>query len=289
MQINDKTKKALNVVLNVVTILIVAFSVFMMIFTVFTVTTVDKNDRDIFGIRFYIVQTDSMSKSDKNADLDVHFDAGDIILVKDIKDKRALEPGDIISFISVNPDSYGETITHMIKSVIKNEDDVTVGYNTYGTHTGTEDAKPVELGYIIGEYAGKLPGVGKFFAFVKSTPGYIVCILLPFLLLILYNGVNCIRLFRQYKREQNAEIEAERAQIAVEREQNAQMFRELMALKAQLAAQGGDAEVDKNDPETDTSNVIEENPSEKQSDSEEKTEKNSDLEEKSEENDLENS
>ena len=66
--------------------------------------------------------------------------------------------------------------------------------------------------------------------------------MIPFLLLILYNGVNVIVLFRRYKREQNAVIEAERAEIAAERKQNEDMMRELLALKAQLEQQSrGDA------------------------------------------------
>ena len=51
--------------------------------------------------------------------------------------------------------------------------------------------------------------------------------------------LNCIRLFRQYKKEQTAEIQAERDQIEAERQQNAEMFKELLALKEQLAKQQG--------------------------------------------------
>ncbi len=234
MQLNDKTKKIFDISLRVLTALIVAFTVFMMVFTIFTVTTVDKNDRSILGVRFYIVQTDSMSKSENNKDMDVHFNAGDIVLIKNVDDPTALSEGDIIAFLSTNTDNYGETITHMIKTVRK-ENGVTIGYDTYGTNTGTVDEKMVKPEYVIGEYAGKLPWLGHFFAFTKSNMGYVVCILVPFLLLILYNVLNVIRLSRQYKREQNAEIEAERAAIAEERAQNAEILKELQELKAQLA------------------------------------------------------
>ena len=234
---NENAKRIFNVVLKVVTWALIAFTVFMVVFTVFTVLTVDKNERSVFGIRFYIVKTDSMSESEENADLDVHFNAGDIILIKNVEDKTALDSGDIIAFLSANSESYGETITHMIRERRESQNGKLLGYVTYGTNTGTNDEALVEPDYIIGEYAGKLPGVGNFFAFVKSTPGYIICILIPFLLLILYNGVNFVRLFRQYRKEQNAEIEAERAEIAEERRQNAEMLRELQELKAQLNRQ----------------------------------------------------
>ena len=232
-------QKIMNIVIKVATLLLVAFTVFMMIFTIFTVATVDKNDRSVFGTRFYIVQTDSMSPSENNKDMDIHFNAGDIVLIKNVKDPKALEAGDVISFISQNEVSFGETVTHMIREVKKTEDGRVIGYVTFGTNTGTNDEALVEPNYVLGKYAGKLPGVGRFFAFVKSTPGYIVCILVPFLLLILYNGVNVIRLFRQYKREQTEAMQVERDQIEQDRAETQRMMQELLALKAQLEQSGG--------------------------------------------------
>ena len=236
---NTTAKKILNIALKVVTWLLVAFTVFMMIFTIVTVTTVDRNDRSIFGVKFYIVQTDSMSLSENNKDADVHFNAGDIVIIKNVEDPRALQAGDVIAFMSTNSVSYGETVTHMIHEVKKTEDGKVLGYVTYGTNTGTDDEALVEPEYVLGAYSGKLPGVGNFFAFVKSTPGYIVCILVPFLLLILYNGVNVIRLFRKYKREQMEAMQAEKDKLEAERAENQRMMQELLALKAQLDKKEG--------------------------------------------------
>lgn len=236
----NTAKKILNIALKAVTWLLVAFTVFMMIFTVVTVTTVDKNDRSIFGVKFYIVQTDSMSLSENNKDMDVHFNAGDIVLIKNVKDASGLQAGDIIAFLSTNSQSYGETVTHMIREVKRTEDGKVLGYVTFGTNTGVDDEALVEPEYVLGVYTGKLAGVGEFFAYVKTTPGYIVCILVPFLLLILYNGVNVIRLFRKYKREQMEEMQAEKDKLEAERAENQRMMQELMALKAQLEQKDGE-------------------------------------------------
>ena len=244
------TKKILNIVIKIAAWLLVAFTVSMMIFTIVTVSTVDKNDRSIFGYKFYIVQTDSMSLSENNKDMDVHFNAGDIVIIEEVDDPTALQAGDIISFMSSNEDSFGETITHMIREVEYAKDGSVVGYVTFGTNTGTNDEALVEPSYILGSYSGKLPGLGNFFAFIKSTPGYIICILVPFLLLILYNGVNVIRLFIRYKKEQKAIIDAERAEIAAERKQNEDMMKELMALKARLEQE---ASASPKDPAEDSS------------------------------------
>ena len=237
----NTTKKVMNIALKVVTWLLVAFTVFMMIFTLVTVTTVDKNDRSIFGVRFYIVTSNSMKLSENNKDMDVHFNAGDIVIIKNVDDPRSLQAGDIIAFMSTNDVSYGETVTHMIREVKKTDDGKVLGYVTFGTNTGDNDEALVEPEYILGAYTGKLPALGNFFAFVKSTPGYIVCILVPFLLLILYNGVNVIRLFRKYKREQMEAMQAEKDKLEAERAENQRMMQELLALKAQLDKQGSEA------------------------------------------------
>lgn len=257
---NEKTKKILDIAMKVATWVLIAFTVFMMVFTIVTVSTVDRNDRSIFGVRFYIVRTDSMSKSDKNADLDVHFDAGDIIITKKVKKFSDLKEGDIISFMSTNSDSYGETITHMIREV-KREDGKLVGYVTYGTNTGVNDEAIVEPEYVLGVYSGKLPIVGKFFAFLKTTAGYIVCILIPFLLLILHYGVNVIKAFKEYKKEQNRALDEEKAAIEEERRQNAEILLELKALKEEMERRKSEnSEPSVNAPSPETADATEKAP-----------------------------
>ena len=233
----ETTKKALGTVSKVLTWILIILTVFMMIFTIFSVLTFDRNDRNLFGIRFYIVLTDSMSPSENNKDDDVHFNAGDIVLIKNTENARDLEPGDVIAFISQNSSSYGETITHMIRERKHTEDGKLLGYVTYGTNTGTDDEALVEPEYVLGTYVGKLPKLGKFFEFIKTKNGYFFCILIPFLLLIVLQGANTVKLFRQYKKEERADIDAEREQIAKEREESAAMLRELQALKEQLENQ----------------------------------------------------
>ena len=223
-------KKVLNVLKNIVVWLVVAIAVFMMIFTVVSVQTFDRNDRSIFGLKVFVVQSDSMRATD--------FSKGDIVLVKDISDaeKAQLEAGNIITFISLNPGSVGETVTHKIRKVTTN-DDGEPGFVTYGTTTDTDDATIVTYGYIVGKYTGHVPKIGYFFLFLKTTPGYIVCIFVPFLLLILYHGVNVIRLFRRYKNEQTREMEAERQKLEEERRQSLEMMAQLQALQEKLEKQ----------------------------------------------------
>lgn len=220
-------KKTLNAIKNVFVWLMVILAVCMMIFTVISANTFGRNDRSLFGYKFFIVLSDSMSKTD--------FDAGDLVLVKEV-DPSTLKEGDIIAYTSQNSQNFGETVTHKIRKLTTDANGE-AGFITYGTTTDTDDETVVTYPYVLGKYKMNIPKVGKFFMFLKTTPGYIVCILIPFLLLILIQGLNCIRLFRRYKLEEMAEMKEERAKIEAERAESKKMMEELAALKAQLAQQ----------------------------------------------------
>ena len=251
MAAKETAKKVVNIAFKVLTCIIFAITLFMMVFTIISVNTLgNKNGGNLFGFKFFIVLSDSMSLSEINKDEPVHFNAGDIVIIRASDDVTAIEDGTIISFISQNSENYGETVTHKIREKKLDKDGELIGYVTYGTNKGKNDEKVVEPEYILGTYSGQVPKVGHFFQFMKTTPGYVVCFLLPFLLLIMSQGITCVRLFRRYKREQMEEMEKERAIIEDERRQAADMMRELQALKAQLAQQSAAADSEKAAEET---------------------------------------
>ena len=134
-------KKALKIIKNTFVWLVIALAVFMMIFTVVSVTTFNRNDRDLFGYKAYIVNTDSMAKTD--------FNAGDLIFVKEV-DPSTLNEGDIITYISQNTESFGETITHKIRRRTTDAEG-NPGFITYGTTTDTDDTTVVTYPYILGK------------------------------------------------------------------------------------------------------------------------------------------
>lgn len=207
--------------------LVVLLAVSMMIFTIVSVTTFNRNDRDLFGYKMYIVNSDSMSATD--------FNAGDLILVKEVEPAR-LKEGDIISFMSQDTDNFGETITHKIRKLTTDAEG-NPGFITYGTTTDTDDETIVTYPYVLGQYQSHIPALGTFFNFLKTTPGYFVCIFIPFMLIIIYEGVKFFNLFRRYKKEQMEEMQAEKEKIEAEKAENAKMLEELRALKAQMEGQ----------------------------------------------------
>ena len=216
-------KKVLRIIKNIFTGLMVVLAIVMMLFTMISIIF-NSTDKSILGYKAYIVLSDSMSKTD--------FDAGDLIIVKEV-DSSTLQEGDIIAYISQNSESYGEVITHKIRS-LTNDNNNEPGFITYGTTTDTNDSTIVTYPYVLGKYSFHIPKLGTFFNYLKTTPGYITCILIPFLTLIIIEIINSVHLFNKYKLEQRKEIEKEKQDIEKQKQKTMAMLKQLQALKTEL-------------------------------------------------------
>ena len=222
-------KKTWNIIKKVIVWMIVVFSVGMMAFTIISVTTFDRADRSVFGYSAFIVLSDSMKATD--------FDAGDLVIIKQT-DPSTLKEGDIISFQSPDEANYGEIVTHKIREVTTDEDG-NPGFVTYGTTTDSNDQGIVTYNLVIGKYKGHIPNVGTFFQFLKTVPGYFICIFTPFFILILVQARNSIKLFRKYKKEQVEEIQKEKKELEEERLKSQEMMAQLMRMQQQMGQNGG--------------------------------------------------
>lgn len=218
-------KKTLKIITTVFLWTFIVATVGVMIFTIISVNTFDQKDRSFLGYQFFIVKSDSMSATD--------FSAGDVVFTEKV-DTETLKEGDIIAFVSRNSSSVGEIVTHKIRKITKDHNGEPA-FITFGTTTNKNDESIVTSSYVVGKYVGRIPEVGKIFKYIKTVPGYILCIFTPFFLLILYHEFECVRLFRKYKREQEEILKQEREKIEEER-------RELLALKGIDANEGQQSE-----------------------------------------------
>ncbi len=219
-------KKTLKIFKNIIVWGLVLFAVLMMCFTILTATVANPNGGWLMGHKMYIVLSDSMKKTD--------FDAGALIFINDTPFSE-LKEGDVITFRSPSPENENEIVTHKIRQKVLMENGESA-FVTYGTFTEKNDTVAVDEFHYIGKYTWSIPWLGYAFEFLKSTPGYFVCIFIPFALLIIIQALNCVKLFRRYKAEQLAELKAERDLIEEERQKNQDMLNELKALKEQLSA-----------------------------------------------------
>ena len=222
-------KKTLKIIGNVLTVIIVVIAIAMTVLTIFSMVMGKEGAVNIFGVKGYIVQSDSMRPE---------FAAGDVIFSSDV-DVEELAPGDIITFVSRDKASYGQTITHCIRQVIT--DDGELAFITYGVATGVNDETPVAANDVLGRYSFRIAGLGRFFEFLKSVPGYICCILLPFLIVIGLQIYNIVGVVRAGKAEKLQQEEEERSKVR-------RLEEELARLRSQISENGSQSDAEASQP-----------------------------------------
>lgn len=165
------------------------------------------NEKEVPSIGGYfplIVLTDSMYPE---------IESGDLIINNTI-DADDVKEGDVISFY--DPQGNGTTIvTHRVVEVV--EDNGELFFRTRGDNNNTEDKELVPADDLVGIYKSRIPGAGNVAMFMQSTPGLIICVVLPIILFIAYDLIRR----KSYEKNQQkdtaallAELEALRAEKA---------------------------------------------------------------------------
>ena len=148
-----------------------------------------------------IVLTDSMYPEIKS---------GDLIICNTTEPQRIIE-GDVISFF--DPMGSGTAVvTHRVLEVI--EEDGELSFRTKGDNNNAEDQVLVPQDNLVGIYRSRIPALGNVAMFMQTTPGLILCVVCPVLLLV---GFDMLRRRKYEKAKQQdtdallAELEALRA------------------------------------------------------------------------------
>ncbi len=143
-----------------------------------------------------IVLTDSMYPNIKSGDLIICHTA----------DPESIEPGDVISFF--DPEGNGTSIvTHRVVEITS--DNGELAYKTKGDANNTGDASPVPASKLVGVYKTRLAGAGNIAMFMQTTPGLLICVLLPLLLLVGYDTIRR----RKYNSKHKADTDALMAEL----------------------------------------------------------------------------
>jgi signal peptidase len=145
----------------------------------------------IGGYSPLIVLTDSMYPGIKS---------GDLIIVK-AADAEDVKVGDVIAFF--DPDGSGTSVlTHRVVELVT--ENGTLHFRTKGDANNAEDPSLAPAENLIGVYQSKINGAGNVAMFLQSTPGLIVCIGVPLVLLV---GVELLRR-KKYDKARNEDTEA---------------------------------------------------------------------------------
>ena len=139
-----------------------------------------------FGWKPFIVLSGSM---------ETEIDAGDVAVVRET-DTASLKKGDIIAFKS------GEiVITHRIYDIIQEEGETR--YITKGDNNNAEDNGYVLPEQIEGVYQFKISRLGNLAMFIQTPIGMIVCLSVPFIILVLVQIVDSKRNQKYIKEKGN--------------------------------------------------------------------------------------
>ena len=204
-----KTSKALTITGIVLCVILVP--ILIVNCTLILKSFINKDEVPDFGGLFpMIVLTESMYPDIKSGDL--------IFCLTTTVDK--VEVGDVITFFDPAGND-GSVVTHKVIEKIT-EDDGSISFRTKGINNNTEDRLPVDEEHLIGRYTGvRVPGAGKIALFMQSTYGLIVCVFVPFALIVGYD------ILRRRKSEKN------------QNENVAALIAELESLREKQNAEGG--------------------------------------------------
>lgn len=206
-------KKTVNRIVNVIVIVIFAI---VLLITIGIFTSRGKGYTNLFGTAMVAVRTDSMEGDNKDS-----FNKGDLLFVRILKsdeEKKALKVGDIITFYDQNMD--GQLNTHRIVSEYAADGIKPEGYHTKGDKAleGTHDGQEITAKMIVGVYEGRRVGwLGSVALFFQSSTGFLVCVVLPALLLVAYCVYDVVKNVRERNREKlAASVESEKERMRAE-------------------------------------------------------------------------
>lgn len=110
----------------------------------------------------------------------------DAILIKR-EDNDSYKVGDIISFSSSDDNYKGLTVTHRIVSKNKNDFNNS-SYITKGDNNPIQDRNSVMTSDIYGKVMFIIPKFGQLQKFLSKPSNFIICILVPVLIVLVYDG-----------------------------------------------------------------------------------------------------
>lgn len=143
------------------------------------------------------------------------IESGDLIICHTAEPEE-IEVGDVIAFF--DPAGNGSSIvTHRVLEVTPE------GWRTKGDNNNTEDRLPVQPEDLVAVYEGtRIAGAGNVALFMQTTPGLIVCVVLPLMVLVGYDAIRR-RMYEKANKDDTAalmaELEALRAMKAEQEQQ----------------------------------------------------------------------
>lgn len=209
-----KWKKIVNIIVNVI------FDIFIVLLLCFAISNIASKSKkslsNIFGIGFLNVISDSMDGNKEDS-----FKVGDLLFVNIASKKEINNLKPEKDIIVVWDGGSKMLITHRLVDIIENPDGtksfITQGDKVEVTNPSADYVKgsgnfylteKYEAKDILAIYTGKAKNVGNALAFLKSSKGFGLCIVLPTAILLFYEGFILVKnLLELNKKKLEKELE----------------------------------------------------------------------------------
>lgn len=194
INISEKNKKIINIVLTVLQIVLVLLAVTA---SIIIIANPSSNTIGKTSTRLLPVLSDSMDGPHKDS-----FKKGDLVISKKPDGKKwdanKLEIGDIITYeLPTVANAYN---THRIVDYKKNDAGQVVGYITRGDKPGLSNDEGYVLPHnVLGIYKSHLVGTGKAILWLQTPTNFLLVIVLPLVLLFVYNIVIFVKMIMDNK------------------------------------------------------------------------------------------
>lgn len=196
-----------NIISWVLLILLVIIAGFLVYYFLSTNACKNREDYCEPKITLYTIISPSMTPTIKVYDVVVNIDP---------KSEAEINVGDIITFHSTSKLYSSRIVTHRVIEKRVNENGITE-FKTQGDNNLSPDDTYIPYENVVGKVIFKIPQLGRIQFLLTSTGGWLFLIIIPALLLILYDIIKLFKLFDARKRV-DATINLEKKQQLEEKE-----------------------------------------------------------------------
>ena len=115
--------------------------------------------------------------------------------------EKQIHVNDIITFLSKDIETRGTPITHRVVGIVYEDKDnkKVLGYRTKGDNNNTQDFALIKPDEVLGKVYIRIPKVGYLQSFISKPIGWVVCIVIPCLILIFSDTTKLISLTKKEK------------------------------------------------------------------------------------------
>ena len=201
MEKRNNSKIIVRIVLDVVLVFAIVFGIGV------SVMTFTANDNEGVPSLFGYIPVSVLSNSmEGTAD---GFNQGDLLFVEQIEDARTAElvVGDVITFWDFNIVPGTRVLnSHRIVSILGSGSGLRFETRGDNPEIGLDETEITTYSLVVGKYTNtKVPFLGAIINFMQSSLGFFLCIVLPILVLFLFEGVNLVKVIVENKHDTTKE------------------------------------------------------------------------------------